>query len=102
MLTPPINELIEMMGSRYSLVIAASKRARQLIEGSEAMILVDSIQPVSIATEEIYKNKIESIEAVDNEIAKAFLRTPSNDILLSEECNLDDVYMDTGSSMMTE
>ncbi len=90
MLTPPINKLIDMTGSRYSLVIASAKRARQIIEGYQPLIEVDSIQPVSIATEELYRKKIESVEAVDSEIAKAFLLTPSEDVLNAEEEAIED------------
>ncbi len=77
MLTPPINTLIEQTGNRYSLVIASSKRARQIIEGYEPLIDAANMQAVSIATEEIYRNKIECVESVDAEIAKEFLLTPS-------------------------
>ena len=65
MLKPNINELLDMTGSRYSLVIAASKRARQIIDGAEPMTTANSIKPVSIATQEIYESKIECVEAVD-------------------------------------
>ncbi len=89
MLTPPINQLIDLTGSRYSLVIASSKRARQIIEGYDPLINIDSIQPVSIATEEIYRKKIESVESVDAEIAKAFLLTPSEPVEELSEQSLD-------------
>lgn len=65
MLTPSINELLERTGSRYSLVIAAAKRARQIIDGAEPLTISDSIKPVSIATQEIFEKKIECVEAVD-------------------------------------
>ncbi len=65
MLTPSINELLDIAGSRYSLVIATSKRARQIIDGAEPLTVADSIKPVSIATQELYEGKIECVEAVD-------------------------------------
>lgn len=65
MLKPSINELLEIAGSRYSLVIAASKRARQIIDGAEPLTQASSMKPVSIATQEIYEHKIECVEAVD-------------------------------------
>lgn len=67
MLNPPINELIAKAGSRYSLVIAASKRARQIIEGEPLYIETDSIKPVTIAMQEIYDDMIEVIPAVEEE-----------------------------------
>jgi len=65
MLNPPINNLLEIAGSRYALVIAASKRARKLIDGELPLVDIDSIKPVSIATEEIYDGKIEIVESVE-------------------------------------
>ena len=41
--------------SRYSIVIAASKRARQLIAGEEAYVNAKGKKPLSIAVEEISK-----------------------------------------------
>ena len=65
MLKPPINELIEIAGSRYALVVATSKRARKLVEGEAALIETKSNKPVAIATEEIYSGKIEIINSVE-------------------------------------
>lgn len=47
--------------SRYTIVIAAAKRARQLIEGDEAMVKGKKGKPVSTAVEEIYQNKIKIV-----------------------------------------
>lgn len=68
MLRPSYAELMETMSenskeavtSRYTVVIAASKRARQLIDGDESMadVKVNSNKPVSIAVEEIREGKI--------------------------------------------
>lgn len=58
-----INEGAEMedeplVTSRYSVVLATSKRARQLIAGKEAMVRIDGKKPLSTAVEEIYKGKV--------------------------------------------
>lgn len=48
--------------SRYSIVMATSRRARQLIAGEEA--LVDAPQgkkPLSVAVDELYNSKIRII-----------------------------------------
>jgi len=59
MLYPPINELLDKVDSRYTLVVAASKRARQLIDGAEIKISdPHSRKPVSIATQEIFENAV--------------------------------------------
>ena len=44
--------------SRYSIVIAASKRARQLIAGAEPMVNYPLNKPLSIAVEELNQGKI--------------------------------------------
>ncbi len=59
MLYPPINKLLDKVDSRYTLVVAASKRARQLIDGDEMKISDPySRKPVSIATQEIYEEQV--------------------------------------------
>jgi len=46
--------------SRYSIVLAAAKRARQLIEGSDEPLIdnAEGMKPLSIAVEELYEGKI--------------------------------------------
>ena len=48
----------KIVNSRYSIVMATSKRARQLIAGKEAMVRTDGKKPLSTAVEEIYKGKV--------------------------------------------
>lgn len=61
------------MLSRYTIIIAAAKRARQLVDGSQP--LVDNVKvdkPVSIAVNELYNSKIKIISHnPDEEEAKA-------------------------------
>lgn len=48
-----------VVNSRYSVVLATAKRARQIISGSEP--LCDKIpcnKPLSIAVEEVYEGKV--------------------------------------------
>lgn len=47
-----------VVNSRYSIVMAASKRARQLIAGEEPYVEVQSKKPLSIAVEELNESKI--------------------------------------------
>jgi len=44
--------------SRYTIVIAAAKRARQLIEGDEALCDTESGKAVSVAISEMYEGKL--------------------------------------------
>jgi len=58
MIYPPITELVEKTGSRYTLVIEIAKRARQLAEGKDALVNVDTNKDVTKAINEIYEDKI--------------------------------------------
>ena len=62
-LTKAINENHEeddapVVNSRYSVVLATSKRARQIIGGAEAKVPSRGKKPLSIAVEELYKGKV--------------------------------------------
>ena len=50
---PPIKELLEKVDCRYSLVVVAAKRARQLVNGAEPVFDTKEDKPVSIALKEI-------------------------------------------------
>lgn len=56
MIYPSLDELTKHVDSRYTLVTAAAKRARRILE--EKMDDEKSIKAVSIALEEIRANKI--------------------------------------------
>lgn len=47
-----------VVSSRYSIVMATSKRARQLIAGEEAMVDSKGKKPLSVAVEELSQGKI--------------------------------------------
>ena len=59
MIQPTIDSMMERVDSKYTLVIAAAKRARQLTAGAEPLKDVPSNKPVSIALCEIGDGKIE-------------------------------------------
>lgn len=49
----------EEIKSRYSIVIAAAKRARQIIDGDEVMVEVgEGVKPLSAAVKEIEYTKL--------------------------------------------
>lgn len=60
-----IDKLNEMVDSRYSLVTIISKRARQIIDGSDILVRTPTIKPVGIAIEEFYDGKYEAIYDYD-------------------------------------
>ncbi len=45
--------------SRYIVVIAAAKRARQLVDGAEPLTTAKVTKDVSIAVKELFENKLE-------------------------------------------
>ena len=58
MIFPDINELIKKVDSRYTLVVAAAKRARQLVDGSGRETKFPSDKAVTIAIHEIAEGRI--------------------------------------------
>lgn len=47
-----------VVSSRYSIVMATSKRARQIIGGDEALVDEKGKKPLSVAVEELNQGKI--------------------------------------------
>lgn len=58
MLYPSINDLSGKADSRYTLVVLAAKRARDIIDGKPVLTDVKAERPVSIATNEIAEDLI--------------------------------------------
>ena len=50
-----------VVNSRYSIVIAAAKRARQIIDGAEPLVKSASGKPLSTAVEELYSGKVKIV-----------------------------------------
>ena len=53
--------------SRYSVVIATAKRARQLVDGDESTVPTLQRKPLSVAVDELYKQKVKIVSADDGE-----------------------------------
>lgn len=47
--------------SRYSIVLATAKRARQIIAGEEPLVRVEGQKPLSAAVEELYQGKVKIV-----------------------------------------
>ena len=58
MLYPSINEIRKKADSRYTLVILAAKRARDIIDGKPILADCEIDRPVSIASHEIAEDLI--------------------------------------------
>lgn len=55
---PTVVELLDKAENRYSLVIATSKRARQILQGSKPMTSKDDVSSVTLAADEIDEDKV--------------------------------------------
>ena len=89
MLHPSYSDLMEAVNSgvepgeqpvvqsRYSIVIAAAKRARMIIDGDEPMVYCPaSKKPLSAAVEELYEQKVKILndepdESEEKEVPEA-------------------------------
>ncbi len=67
-----------LVNSRYSIVLATAKRARQIIEGSKP--LVDEAvcnKPLSIAVQEVYEGKVKILpDDAEIEEVEAIVEAP--------------------------
>ena len=55
---PYIDELVEKVDSKYTLIVAAAKRARQITEENPELSRSGAVNPVSKALKEIYSGKV--------------------------------------------
>lgn len=62
MVKPTVQELLEKAKNRYELVIATSKRARQISNGADVKTKVKEESAVTLAANEIAEGKIDIIE----------------------------------------
>ncbi|WP_422448233.1 DNA-directed RNA polymerase subunit omega [Thermoanaerobacterium sp. DL9XJH110] len=58
MMYPSIDSLTSKYDSKYTIAVAAAKRARQLVEGEPKLVDVKTTKPVSIALFELDAGKI--------------------------------------------
>ncbi len=73
MLHPSYTDLMEVVNSdvepgeqpvvqsRYSIVLATAKRARQIIAGDEPLVEAEGKKPLSIAIDELYSGKVKIV-----------------------------------------
>lgn len=79
MIHPSYTELIQAVNSeveeddtpvcnsRYSIVLATSRRARQIIGGADPLVYYPLNKPLSIAVEEVYKGKVKILPDTEEE-----------------------------------
>ena len=92
--TPVIN-------SRYSIVMATAKRARQIVDGDEPLIDADEgDKPLSIAVEELNQEKIRIL--AENEPAEDEAAEETGEISEEEVSDMQDEFEEEAQEEMTE
>ncbi len=66
-----VNDEVEIgeepvVNSRYSIVLATSKRARQLIDGAKPLASAPCNKPLSIAVQELYRGEVKIVSDEEN------------------------------------
>ncbi|SDD41213.1 DNA-directed RNA polymerase subunit omega [Sporomusa acidovorans] len=58
MINPSLDVLVKKVDSKYTLVVLAAKRAREIMDGQQPLAESKSNKPVTIALEEVAQGKI--------------------------------------------
>ena len=75
-----------VVNSRYSIVIATAKRARQLVAGEEPLVDADEKKkPLSIAVDELYSGQVKILPEESGEEAQASQETQMQEESLEEQ-----------------
>ncbi len=85
MVKPTVKELLTKVDNRFELVIATSKRARQIAEGDEILTDEDVESPVTIAANEIAEGKVEIIKEEDDKASEEDNKENEEEIGIEEE-----------------
>lgn len=68
MIYPTLKHLLEQVDSKYTLVVAVSKRARQIVDGQPKLTKAASNKPVTVAVNEIAEGKISYVRNYTKDI----------------------------------
>lgn len=113
MLHPSYSDLMEVVNSdvvegeqpvvqsRYSIVLATAKRARQIVAGEDSLVKGKGKKPLSIAVEELYRGKIKILseeEAAALEAEEALKKTMGEAVDETEEKTGDESVSETDKS----
>ncbi len=77
---PTVTELLKKAKNRYELVIATSRRARQIAMGDEPLTKVKEESPVTLAANEIAEGKVTIIRDEENEDKEENERNEENKV----------------------
>jgi DNA-directed RNA polymerase subunit omega len=99
MILQSTDELEDYIGNKYSLVIVAAKRARQLKEGHPPIARETSPNPLSIALREVSEHRLQSLAPPPEELAPA-PRDVIASLVAGSEFDLDDdMDLDEGDAV---
>jgi DNA-directed RNA polymerase subunit omega len=84
---PSADTIEDKVGSRYSLVVLAAKRAKQIKEGSPVLIETASTNPLTIALEEIAAGKV-TIAPASAAVAALPEDQETSDILTNDDTSI--------------
>lgn len=73
-----------IVNSRYSIVLATSKRARQLIDGVEPLTTAACPKPLSIAIDELNESKIHILGEEEEDVIVSSPEEISEDVVLAD------------------
>ena len=65
MLDPELDKILEKVDCRYTLVVEVAKRARQLVDGAQALAEEPDPNPVTEAVKEVYEEKVTYIRPTE-------------------------------------
>lgn len=58
MIHPSLDALVDKVDSKYTLVVLAAKRAREILDGEESLVMSKSNKPVTVALEEVSLGRV--------------------------------------------
>ncbi len=97
-----VNEGVEpgeepVVNSRYSIVMAAAKRARQIIGGDEPLASADCNKPFSIAVEELYEGKVKIIGDGEETLEDEEEESIESEEILADQADAEDASISDAS-----
>ena len=86
-----VSDCLEKVDNRFDLVLLASRRARQIMDGAEPSLDLENDKPTVVALREIAAGNIteEVLDLVDN--------PPIEELFIDEEDSADQAVIEEGS-----
>lgn len=81
-----------VVNSRYSIVLATSKRARQIIGGDTPLVpYVSGKKPLSVAIDELYEGKVKIVAEDKNALEEQEVQEQSEELSVQEISELSEL-----------